>query len=160
MVRRLFLPAIATLAVFGLLAAEPVTAQSNRPSCATVMRQVNRQVTEGQGQPVRPRVVARILDTDPLWVRRCMAAYGRVPSQRAATSAEEREAVEMAMEEGRPVELDWENRDLAWESQRQLRMERSQQRLRRKLFAEDRAREKRQHAFDTGSDSFFEMHDY
>lgn len=160
MPRRLLLAAIAALGVSGLLAAERAFAQSSRPSCATVMRQVNRQVTQGQGKPARPRVVARILDTDPLWVRRCMAAYGRVPPQRGASSAEEREAVEMAMEEGRPVELDWENRDLGWENQRQLKLEGSQQRLRRKLLAEDKAREKRQHAFDTGSDSFFEMHDY
>ena len=143
----------------GLVAPGPLVAQSARPSCVTVIRQVNRQVTENRGQPARPRVVARMLGTDPAWVRRCMAAYGRVPAGRSVISDEDREALEFALEEGRPIDLGEDSDELRYDRRRELINERRAQRARRRLFAQDKERERRQRAFDAGSDTFIEMHD-
>lgn len=144
----------------GLVAPGPLMAQSARPSCPTVIRQVNRQVTDNRGQPAHPRVIARVLGTDPAWVRRCMAAYGRVPGGHSDISDEDREAMEFALEEGRPLELDEDSEDLRYDQRRELIVERRAQRARRRLYAQDKERERRQRAFDAGSDTFIEMHDF
>lgn len=71
------------VALVGMLAAVvPGAARAQaRPTCPQVISEVDRVVDEQRGRPAGALTVSRRLDTDLIWVLRCMRAYGRVPAK-------------------------------------------------------------------------------
>ena len=144
------------LLLLALLVAVPVTpaaAQSERPPCNKVISAVNREIGRRGGNAASPRAVARTLGTEPGWVRRCMAAYGRQPARRHRVSDEEREALERAFEEGRDVQLDEETVEYSWERKRELQIERKELRDHQREMQERKE-------FYQSDDPFYDMSEY
>jgi hypothetical protein len=119
----------------------------SRPPCRTVMREVNREVSAREGHHASPRMVARTLGTEPEWVLRCMEAYGRLPSARGRLSRTDREALDRAVEEGRPLKIDEQDPEPRYEQRSRQRVERQELRERRRRLAQEKE-------FQNSSDPF------
>jgi hypothetical protein len=119
-------------------AASPVAAQVSRPDCGRVLAEVNKEVNAREGRPASSREVAQAMGIETAWVLRCMEAYGRVPARRRRLNDADREAFERAIEEGRPVELSDDQRELRFEDEERLRTERQEIRERRKRLAQEK----------------------
>jgi hypothetical protein len=138
---------LSTAALIPALAV-PSAAQVSRPPCRDVLSQVNKEVNAHDGRPASALAVAKKLGTEPEWVRRCMAAYGRVPSQRSRMSDSDREAFERAVEEGRPIEVDEDNEHLRYDRLQEQRLERQELRARQKKLREEREFDQSSMGFD------------
>lgn len=125
----------------------------NRPPCRKVLDEVNKEVNAREGRPASPRAVAHAMGIEPEWVLRCMDAYGRVPAERSRISAADREAFERALEEGRPVEVSDEQRELRYQKDEHLKVERQEMRQRRKQLEKEKE-------FDESADFTFPMDKY
>lgn len=143
----MFRAALLSAAALAALAI-PSAAEATRPSCQQVIREVNREVTARRGRQASPLAVARTLGTEEEWVLRCMEAYGRVPGRKIKRDADEREAFERALEEGRPIERTEDTAHLSYEKEQRLRQERKERRQRQR-------EEQEKKEFDYSSDPFF-----
>jgi hypothetical protein len=151
MPRRLRLVPLLLLLAVPVWAEEPVQGPVNRPPCRKVIDAVNHEVSVREGRPASSREVARKLGTEEPWVLRCMTAYGRVPSHPERLSDGARENFARAMEEGRPMELDENTREMTYEdNERRMKQEAQEiQKQKKKLEQQKKLFDKSSNPFET-----------
>lgn len=80
------------------------SAAERRVPCDQVISQVDRESYTHPRHAVEMSVVAKNLDTNVVWVERCMVAYGRQPRRPSAQSVESKEKRLESLEEDEPEE--------------------------------------------------------